>query len=107
MHIGPNQRKALDFLKTTTLKQNSTYEMHNELDNSYCALGAMCVALDLPPGHINALINAVGLRSGLGRPSYGSTLQSITILNDCDGLSFAEIATIIEDNAEAYFKESK
>lgn len=109
--LGANQLRWIKALESGDYKQ-CRGALYDKKDGSMCALGVAC---DLFGAGIkdrlfatSDAIDALSLNNEYGSPHTATTeIHPVEILNDVFGMSFADIAQHLRDNAEAYFKEPK
>ena len=97
------KRKWLEMLRSGEFEQTK-YELKN--DHGFCCLGLLCLAAGIPEDKLggNELPQQVGLRYA-GQPDedcqawmvpYKGELTVLSELNDMCGLSFSNIADIVQ-----------
>lgn len=110
--IGPNQKKWLDALRSGQYEQGKSWLCRN---GKYCCLGVACEVFELPKEIVGdrvkyagstgpapcQVVDALGLHSDTGWTVDGG--DSVVTLNDRARKTFAEIADILEANADSYF----
>lgn len=106
--LGPLQKKWIKALESGKYDQ-TTEQLHNEDEGSYCCLGVANVVCKLGERDKEALVHTyrkLGLRDCCGEPLH-STFNSLVDLNDRSDKDFTDIAKMLRKHPTEYFKESK
>jgi hypothetical protein len=123
--LTASQQAWVDALRSGKYKQ-ATYRLKDRLTNGFCCLGVLCEVsnqgfFDDNDSYVcdETLADAtqystqivpkkvqdwIGLRSNMG--AMGTT-DSLTGLNDAEGLTFSQIADVIERRVEELFVSSE
>jgi hypothetical protein len=104
--LGPNQLKWIEALESGEFQQTRRLMC---VSGKYCCLGVARKVLNLKNTTKYSLglsFGELGLRSSDGRANVLGA-DSLVALNDIEGLSFKEIATVLREDPSMYFTEPK
>lgn len=111
MELGPNQKRWIEMLRSGEYEQISEQLTDGR---GYCCLGVACLAVEVTPGNEATLIyypsvvQSLGLIGNSGCPAdvCDEDYEALVDLND-NGMTFSEIADLLEAKPQMYFRESK
>jgi hypothetical protein len=114
MELGPLQKLWISELKSNTYNQTTKVLFDSEI-NGYCCLGVCNKVCDLQEEDSICLehtFHLIGLRDDEGSLKEPIEINeckynSLVELNDYAGLTFKEIAELMEKDPDNFFMESK
>lgn len=119
METGVNQQKWLEALRSGKYEQGQSFL---NAQDKLCCLGIGCELFatrdyDNPGGIMSydgcittapkSVIDALALRGILGDTDGSEGYHGLSAMNDGLGLTFSEIADVVESNPSVYFIESR
>ena len=117
MKLGPKQTAWIERLEKNDLPQGR--EQLRTKKGEFCCLGVACVVLDEPIGDVGAYylpesaVEDLGMHDDCGTPidpEFGLSVKDIpncAVMNDKYRLTFPQIARVLREYSEYYFKHPK